>query len=193
MNVWRAFESKGDEQRKFCEAADYSDQWFSSKRGTFNVYYVCKGMTAWGPPPAWLSLPCYKMTLSTEWDRLHADPLAEKQRWYCSCSTRYRAGMGVLTEMVNGPGNSAHYALADFPPQGILDAKFMAIEEQFRQCSTPQELLDAIPRAVPLDSKAFLVPTGKRGEYQMNRAMIEGIPKLEWNQLFNLTKVAPKQ
>ena len=156
--------------------------------GTFNVYYICMGKTAWGPPPAWQPQPCYKTILTTERDSIQ-DPLATKPRWYCSCGTKYMCKFGVLTEMVDGPGNKAHYALADFPPQGMLDAKGMLVEQRFKNCSTPEELLAALPRAVPLDATAFLTKTGKRGEYQMRREMIDGIPKLEWNQLFNLTKV----
>ena len=75
------------------------------------------------------------MTLSTEWDTLHDDPLAVGQRYYCSCETKYKTTFGVLTEMVDGPGNKAHYALADFP-QGLLDAKGMLIERRFTTCST---------------------------------------------------------
>ena len=156
--------------------------------GTFNVYYICMGKTAWSPPPAWQPLPCYKAILTMERDSIQ-DPLAAKPRWYCSCGSRYMVRNGVLIEMVHGLGNSARYAFADFPLQGIPDVMSALVEERFRQCSVPHE--------PPLKSRrchdtAFLVPTGKRGEYQMRRDMIAGIPKLDWNQLYTLVEAQPR-
>ena len=122
---------------------------------------------------------CFKVTLSDEWDRLHGDPLAPGQR--------YRTKFGVLTEIVDG--KKAYYALAEFPPQGIQDAKFMAIEQSFKKRANPQELLDSLPKITPAAIGTVIMPTGRKGEYQLDRNYFKDLPKHKWFQLFNLTKL----
>ena len=77
------FEEKFYKQRAFADhpeadkmraIADYSDKWFDIKqaRGSFNVYYVCKaGAVLW---------ECNTVITATEWERLHDDVTASKQR-----------------------------------------------------------------------------------------------------------------
>lgn len=179
MNKWRSFESK-DDQAAMQRAADYSDQWFTSRKGAFNVYYICRA--------GGFANQCLKVTQSQEWGRLHTDPEATGQRWYCSCWAKYKTTFGVLTEMIALDGKMAYYAIAEFPPQSFIDAKFMAIEERFSKCNTPKELLDALPVVVPMALGVLLKPTLKKGEYQLDRTLIDTIPTLEWFQLFNLQK-----
>ena len=95
------FEEKLAVQRSFqsCEdpaamrrAADYSDEWFRTTKGGFRVYYFCAAGGA--------VYPCFTLTLSDMWDRLHAAMDATSQRWYCpACKTRYKTKYGVLCEM----------------------------------------------------------------------------------------------
>ena len=177
MNVWRAF-AKFENQREMCCAADYSDQWFAENDKAFNVYYICLAGAA--------GEECYKLTLSKEWDRFHDDPAATGQRWYCSCGARYKTKYGVLTEMLHYERGLAYYALGQFPPQPILDAKFMMIEQRFKDKKTAKELFDAIPEMRPAAIGTVLMPTRKRGEYQLNSAMFKDLPKFPWFQLLNL-------
>ena len=75
MNVMRGFQDRGDQQAAFRRAADYTDNWFSTPNTQFNVYYVCmSGGAEW---------PCCTVILTKDWARLHDDPLATKQKWYC--------------------------------------------------------------------------------------------------------------
>ena len=178
MGVERSFLNH-DDPAAMRRAADYSDQWFKHSTGAFNVYYICKaGHADW---------PCNTLILSDKWDRLHADPEAAKQRWYCPiCNTRYRTKFGVLTEIIDLSKASAYYALAEFPPDGLKDVKMMAIEEKFKTCSTPQELLAALPKIVPWKFGTLLRPAGPEGAWHIDMKQLEGLPHLEWFQLYNL-------
>ena len=82
----RAFESKGEEQRVFADAADYADNWAKNADQEFNVFFICKGNQGegWGT--------CNTLIQSKAWETLHADPMAAKQRWYCrKCGARSRS------------------------------------------------------------------------------------------------------
>ena len=106
----RAFESRGEDQRKFVNAADYADGWVDDGAGSqFNVYYICRSDQGAGWPN------CNTLIESKQWDRLHEDPNATGQRWYCcNCGAKYRTKFGVLIEWkING---IAHYLLAELPP-----------------------------------------------------------------------------
>ena len=179
------FEEKLAVQRSFlsCEdpaamrrAADYSDEWFSSPKGGFRVYYFCvAGGSAY---------PCLTLTLSDEWDRLHAAAEAAGQRWYCPvCKTRYKTKFGVLCEMFGSDPKIAYYAKAEFPPGSLRDVKFMAIEERFQNCVTPEELLAALPKVSPRAVGTVFQPAGPRGAFRIMKSTWETLPKLEWFQL----------
>ena len=113
--------------------------------------------------------------------------MATKQRWYCSCGTKYKTKFGVLAEMIDG--GMAYYALAPSPPQPLLDAKFMMIEERFKDKKTDQELLASLPALKPAGIGSVMTPTMKDGEFQLHRAMFAGLPKLEWMQILNLANL----
>jgi hypothetical protein len=150
----RAFADHEDKDRMRA-VADYSDRWFAldSGMGFFNVYYVCKaGAALW---------PCNTLIISQEWDRLHQDMTATKQRWYCKeCTAKYKVKYGVMVEITID--SRAFYAVAELPPWDIQDAKLMKIAEDYEQYKTPEELLAALPKIMPLDKKQFLMPTKNR-------------------------------
>ena len=77
------------------------------------------------------------------------------------------------------------YRLAEFPPHDIDDAKRMAVEQRFGQCSTPEELLEALPKAVPLDRGNRLTKL-KEGVYSFDVPLLKSIPMMNWNQLYNI-------
>ena len=155
------------------------DQWFEKDGSAFNVYYMCKAGAA--------GEECFTLTLSTEWERLHDDPIATGQRWYCSCGAKYKTKYGVLTELIIE--KSAYYVMAEFPPQSLCDAKFMAIQEKFKRVSTAEELLASSPQITPSAIGSVLTPTLKHGEFKINKAMFEGLPSFNWFQLYNLSQV----
>ena len=68
----------------------------------------------------------------------------------------------------------------------------MSIEESFARANpTPEQLLDAIPIAVPMDrGEVLLARPGYRGCYAM---AMDKLPteQLDWNQLFNLQSRVP--
>ena len=115
MNAWRAYSSKGEQQAAFCRAADYADEWFGSFNQKLRVYYVCRaGAAEW---------PCDTLILSKEWHRMHKDPMASKQRWYCEeCDAKYKTKYGVVCELLMGDGN-LRYCAAPIPCQVHVGAK----------------------------------------------------------------------
>ena len=127
------------------------------------------------------------VALSHKWDRLHDDPIATGQRWYCSCEAKYKTKLGVLIGITDG--GMAYYALADFLPQSFLDAKFKTVEERFNNKKTAKELLDALPEICPQAIGSVLTPTTKNGKYQLNRTMFKDMPKLQRFQLLSLANV----
>ena len=85
-------------QAKFQLASSYSDEWVSSRKCHFRMWYVCRGRTRWCEVDN-KPIECLFVILSKSWDTLFEDPLAPGQRWKCTCGTRYRAGFGVICEV----------------------------------------------------------------------------------------------
>ena len=151
------------------------------------------------PAPACINMywaavwPCNTVIEAMAWDRLKDDLEATGQRWYCKiCTAKYKTKFGVLVEMING--NQACYCMAELPPADIQDAKMLKIEETFKQFTTPQELLDALPKIKPLARGEFLKPTAHEGHYAFNATMMAGLEMMNWSQLYNMTGtvVVPK-
>ena len=127
------------------------------------------------------------MILADKWDRMFEDPIAEMQRWYCNiCGTRYLTKYGVLIEI--GRGNMALYCQGEIPPQCLYDARGMLLAMKYSMCKTPEALLDALPQIKPLGRGQFLTDVGG-GVYSFNKESFRGLPKFEWNQLYNLPEV----
>jgi hypothetical protein len=184
MNVWRAFDDKGGDQTKWCKAADYSDTLFQNEEGEFNVYYTC--MRKWDAEG---KERCNTAIRSDLWDRLKNDPLATKQRWYCSCGARYMTKYGVLVEIVgfSGGKRTAMYARAEFPPQDMQDLKCLCVRQMLRPCITPEELMSSLPKLKIVATQELFNET-KEGHYKFNGQILDELPELEWYQLYNLIK-----
>ena len=97
---------------------------------------------------------------------------------------------GVLCEMFGRDRSVACYAKAGFPPDSLRDVKFMAIEERFKQCTSPQELLAALPKVTPRAVGTLFKPAGPPGAFTIGGDSWAALPKLEWFQLYNLKKTA---
>ena len=162
-----------------CLAADYSDEWFTGVMGAFNVYYICM---AGGE-----GYECCTVIESLCWDRLHDDPKATTQRWYCICMPKYRVKFGVLCEISSG--ERCLYCKAELPPHDLPDAKGMMIETRFKGCKTPEALLDALPRISPVERGSFLAALPQKGHHKADRGTMMNLLLLSWSQLYNLEKV----
>ena len=89
--------------------------------------------------------------------------------------------------------DSAHYMKAPLPPQHLQDAKFMAVQQRFREAlrdmTTARELYEVVPRARPVDRGVFLAqhPT-LDGVYKYNHEMFAALPDFDWNILLQLKR-----
>ena len=63
------------------------------------------------------------------------------------------------------------------------------IEQSFHTAQTPQELLDSLPRVAPMERGYFFHEApGLAGHYRCNSLIFLDLPKLDWNQLYNLAR-----
>ena len=175
----RAFESQGAARAAdMAYAADYTDEWYRlpGNRGSFRTFYLCG--RKWGQER------CHTLTVSSLWSRLHQDPIATKQRWYCPvCMAKYKTSNGVMVElMCNG---ETSYVKAPFPPDDIKDLKAMAVEKQHAGINTVEELLQAIPEAHPVGAE-WLTPTCFEGTYSYQEAVFDEVPMLDWNRIYSI-------
>ena len=174
----------GPSSGNFIQAVDYNDTWFLEKETEFNVYYICqRKYDAEGKDR------CNAAIQSLAWDRMIADPIANKQRWYCNvCGARYKTAYGVLVELiVKGNTKEALYCKADLPPEDMKDLKAMCVQSKLRHANTPQELLAALPTLSPQDRGTFFTET-KPGVFTFTTEVCDSLPKMEWYQLYNLVK-----
>jgi hypothetical protein len=210
MWKFRAFEKEATDaatgrldyalQKRFHNAADYQDEWYrtyvpkSNHTDSFRTWYVCDAGGG--------TYVCQCIILAKHWDRLHADELANSQRWYCgSCSARYNQKFGLIIEMTIA--GVPHYCRANFPPQGTSDIKWMSVGLQMardgNKFRTPEELYAQIPDAVPLGDGKSLEKVTKssykpfkeiEGHYRFRGLTIDELPLFDFLKLFNFTEEA---
>jgi hypothetical protein len=148
-------------QWKYMLAAQYCDLWSEIKSGGKTVgalmcFYVC---LAGG------SNPCGTLMSSKAWDRLHADALSLKQRWYCRCcGGRYMTRYGCLVQLVH-PSGRTHYARSEVPLEEE-DSKAMFLEDTIDP-SSPEDLFSRIPDAVPVEGD--MLRKAAAGDFWGNR------------------------
>ena len=161
-------------------AADYTDEWFVDEetKTAFRSFYVCKaGGVEW---------PCNTVIVSAAWDRMHADPEAYKQRWYCNvCGAKYMTKFGVMLEFVIC--GTSYFMQAPFPVGGWQAVKNKCIETRFVGCKTPDALLKAMPTVHPTTSD-WLIKTTKWGVYSVVPGAMEDVPMMRWDQIFNVLR-----
>ena len=131
---------------------------------------------------------CCTLILPKVWARLHDDPLATGQRWYCHCEARYSTAFGMVLELIiNG---QSHFARAAVPTFSIQDAKAMSVERNEKAYATAEELYNAIPVVKPMDQGKFLRPMpNKEGFYKLRGEDFNTVPMLDWLQLYNIDEV----
>ena len=75
------------------------------------------------------------------------------------------------------------YCKADLPPQHFADMKAMCVEKFHPSCTTPTQLLDAIPCLRPISKRALLSRPGE-GEFDLVPEADEMMDSVNWDQLF---------
>jgi hypothetical protein len=178
---WSSFTSKSN-PHEWRLASDYSECMVSSVVGAFNYYFVCKagGIN-----------PCWTMINSKNWTQYHADPIANKQRWYCKvCGARYKTRYGVLIEIVQK--DTAKYMMAGFPPDSIGDVRAAAMERKHSEACTPAELFAAVPNLVPRSK--LLLQVVEEGVYSITTPeALLSCGAFKWEQMFNLKPTKAEQ
>ena len=185
MQKRRAFDSHGAKQASMCKAADYHDQWYNTEDAQLRVFYICKAGHA--------ASPCLTVTLSTGWDDLlKEDRLRTGQRWYCPrCKARYAPRMGLIMELCLK--EHVYYLSASFPDADMQDVKAMAVEQNIGTVDSALDVLACVIRAEPLNQEDVLKPLlNLPDSWQMDKACFESLPKLDWNQLYNLNLGIPQ-
>ena len=189
---FRAFSSRGSEQRMFCNVADYADTWTENAKGSFTAYYVCRA----GPKGS----ECDCMITSKDWARKFGDPAASRQKWYCGiCGSKYRTSFGMVVQLCLKSEEgvvTTYLAQSRVPPKSLQDAKLMMVEAAFSNNTiTPHELYAAIPSVKPVGegewlsqvvpSHYILVPS-EYAHDPMQRISLSTLPYFDWMLLFKL-------
>jgi hypothetical protein len=115
---------------------------------------------------------------------------ATGQRWYCKlCCCNYFPRYGVLVEIILG--TTACYCKASLPPCDLQHANVMRIDEDYKQYTTPEALLEALPNIKPPARGDFFKETTESGHYKFDADMMAGLEEMRWSQLYNLDAPPP--
>ncbi len=135
--------------------------------------------------------PCGTAIQSHSWRRLHVDPLATGQRWYCAkCGGGYKTKMGLLVEICH-KGNWYYWHMA-FPDPKAWDAKFDLIEQAFSKDATkapktPEALYDWLVKHNPTPStETLLTKPPFDGHFSLGATALAEMPVLAWSQLLQM-------
>ena len=190
-----------NEQWRFYLASTYGDLWTAIKDGngtvigSFTTWYYCAAKYGDGSI-------CGTAISSKQWPRLFEDPMAFKQRYYCSvCGARYKTRYGMICEllfqeMVNGNAVIvSNYARCTIP-EDEMDVKAIMIEQAYNPMS-PEALYDALPMAKPHNMELLRKArpeeltrgTDATGVFRfIDPAFLDSCPLWEWKQLFTFVK-----
>ncbi len=129
------------------------------------------------------------MTLSKMWDKLHVNPLAQGQRWYCWCMGRYLTKYGIIVEFIIN--DVPHYCWAPFPVQGLVDAKALMVEGRMsvHNAKSPDHLYTLIKAVKPVASESLIKERADmKGSFNFVNISFSELPVLDWNQVFALAE-----
>jgi len=129
---------------------------------------------------------------SFDWKRLHSNPAATGQRWYCQAcqGKRYKTAMGLVVEMRVRQQDGSHllfYFWAPLPPDHMKDAQLMKIQERFaKQNMSADELLSRLPRVEPSGDIIEENPDVPK-HFRFTKGMtIAQLDTLHWDQIFKV-------
>jgi hypothetical protein len=190
-------------QWQYFTAATYSDLWAEVKDKSGNVigyfmsFYTCmNNMWAKKEDGEWELRKCGTIICSKIWDRLHDDPLATGQRYYCRCCKgRYWTRYGTMLQILI-PGQMPAFLRASVPPTDNEDVKAMYLEEEINPDS-PEDLYFKIPHAVPHADGTFIRPATQAEMYDQSWSPygsfrilkieeFEAMPLWHWEQMFSM-------
>ena len=77
------------------------------------------------------------------------------------------------------------YCKAELPPQQFQDMKAMCVEKFNPECTTPTQLLDAIPCLRPISKRALISRPGE-GEFDLLPEADDMMNPVNWDQLFSI-------
>ena len=192
---WLAFQGEVD-QHSYIAASSYSDQWTEIKDaqgnviGSINSWYICQAKTAYTVTPGgeWVNGPCLRITTSKGFATKHADPLAPKQRWYCSCHCKYNANWGQIVEIarLNTATNLVEkvYLKSDIPPWDVEDIRAMDAEAKLKPVSA-QELFLKVKALKPTLCE-FIVKDSEGHHRLDGKEVFDNLPEFKWNEIYNM-------
>ena len=77
------------------------------------------------------------------------------------------------------------YCKAELPPQHFQDMKAQCVERFNPECTTPTQLLDAIPCLRPIAQRALIAGAGE-GEYDLTEDADNMMESVNWDELFSI-------
>ena len=133
---------------------------------------------------------CNTIIASSWWRRMYEDPLATKQRWYCTvCGARYKVSNGVMIQMICDGVDGA--VRATFPEHGMQQVKWTSVQRNHQHATTPEALLRAIPEAAICPNRVVRPVPGHPGAYFFDSALFDSIPRFDWAKLLNADFLDP--
>ena len=200
-----AFADKDPElQHEFIAAASYSDAWsliYDHKGkciGALLSWYICFGSTRDGTAADnWAKQDCCRIHASKDWNlKFKGDPMAQGQKWYCTCSKRYNASWGQLVQLKRKNGAEHEedlYMRADCPNWDVEDVRAAWAEQEYKaDVNTPMDLYNKVQRIVPATSSLVIEdPTGENQLKVTSKADFEALPLFSWWELFGIMGVKP--
>ena len=133
---------------------------------------------------------CLRVTPSKDWGRKFDDPLATKQRYYCSCSRRFNATWGQIVEIsrcTHGGSVERMYVRADVPSWDVEDIRAMSLERTLDPAN-PRALYDQVRRVEPSVDDVIIKDT-EGHKHVRDMATYVAMPVFRWVEIFNLAGV----
>ena len=114
-------------------------------------YLICLGKTRW-EQGAHEASKCGRLMTSKQWDKRKHDTQeawVPQQKWYCKCSSRYKAGWGQVV-IIEEPDGTVSYVRAECPSWDTEDIRAMKTEATV-SAERVKELYDKIRSINPSD------------------------------------------
>ena len=164
-------------------ASAYADQMTACKGGHYRYYFVCIGKDG-------SQKYCMSMFASKEWLRLHdTEAWTPGQRWYCRCGTKYKAGTGVIVEVMRA--GALYYMHAKCPDAETLDVRAMKHERDFGGHLTAAALYARLPVLRPSTSELVSAVDLAIGHFRFRSYEdYKELPTMQWDDIFQFVSAA---
>ena len=116
-------------------------------------YLICLGKTRW-EQGAHEASRCGRLMTSEQWNKRNHNKITQeawvlRQRWYCKCSAKYKAGWGQVV-IIEEPDGTVSYVRAECPSWDTEDIRAMKTEDTV-SAERVKELHDKIRSINPSD------------------------------------------